>query len=214
MDKLQLLTPEEIRIIGALIEKEYTTPEYYPLSINSLTNACNQKSSRNPVVNYKEEFVDSVVQKLRDKQLVAKSVSSDQRVPKYKQNFTEHHQLTKPQIAVICILFLRGAQTIGEIKSRTYRIYEFADIAQTEKILDELIYLEGNPFIIKLPKESGHENRYTHLFGGEPEKSETNGKTDISKDDKITELEEKLDRLIDDFNKLSSDFEKFKNSFG
>lgn len=209
---MQTLTPEEVRIIGSLIEKEHNTPEYYPLTVNSLTNACNQKSSRNPVVNYEELFVELNLQKLRDKKLVSKVTGPEQRVPKYKQVFTEFYNLTPPQTAVICILFLRGAQTIGEIKSRSQRIYEFRDLNETENILDELIYIEDGPFAVKLPKDTGRENRYTHMFCGEPELPSEPAKK-YNPEDKIIELEERLNMLEGNYNSLMEQFDKFRKSF-
>ena len=152
---MEILSPEEVRIIGSLIEKEHNTPEYYPMTINALTNACNQKSSRNPVVSYDIALVESIVQLLREKKLAAKVTGPDQRVPKYKQIFTDFYNLTKPQIAVLSVLFLRGAQTIGEIKGRCYRTYEFKDLAETEETLEQLMAREDGPFVIKLPRQSG-----------------------------------------------------------
>ena len=209
---MELLSPEEIRIIGALIEKEHTTPEYYPLTINSLTNACNQKSSRNPVVSYDETLVENTIQKLRDKRLITKVTGADQRVPKYRQAFTSHYNLTPQQTAVICILFLRGAQTIGEIRGRSYRIYEFKDLAETENTLEELINIDDGPFVIKLLKDTGRENRYTHLFYGEPELPKEPAKK-ISADDRINELEQKVNSLEEMYNSLKEDLEKFKKEF-
>ena len=208
---MQILSPEEVRVIGSLIEKENTTPEYYPLTINSLTNACNQKSSRHPVVSYEELFVELTVGKLRDKKLISKVTGPDQRVPKYKQVFTETYNLTQAQTAVLCVLFLRGAQTIGEIKGRCYRIYEFKDLAETENTVDELVNFEGGQFVIKLPKDSGRENRYTHLFCGEPEI--TIPEKPIPAEEKITQLENEITILKENYNSLKEEFEEFKRSF-
>ena len=209
---MELLSQEEVRIIGSLIEKEYATPEYYPLTINSLTNACNQKSSRNPVVNYDEIFIEITIQKLRDKKLVTKVTGPDLRVPKYKQVFSEFYNLTKQQTAIMCVLFLRGAQTIGEIKSRSYRIYEFENLAETEQTLDELINIENGPFVIKLPKDSGRENRFTHLFCGEPERLPETTK-EPSAEERIASLEDKVNSLEEKYIGLNVELEKFKKSF-
>lgn len=208
---MQILSDEEARMIGSLIEKEFTTPEYYPLTINSLTNACNQKSSRNPVVNYDEILVEITIQKLRDKSLVAKVTGPDLRVPKYRQQFTQFYNLTKPQIAVMCVLLLRGAQTIGEIRSRSYRIYEFKDLAETEETLDSLIRIEQGPFVVKLPKDSGRDNRYTHLFCGEPQIVEAVKEPDIN--ERVASLEKEIDTLKDSLTELRTQFEEFKKSF-
>jgi uncharacterized protein len=208
---MELLSFEEVRIIGSLIEKEYCTPEYYPLTINSLTNACNQKSSRNPVVTYDDILVDSTIQKLRDKSLVSKVTGPDLRVPKYRHLFTQNYNLTRPQTAVMCVLFLRGAQTLGEIKGRSYRIYEFKDLAETEETLEELLKIEGGSFVIKLPKESGRENRYTHLFCGEP--AQTEQVKQPGTEDRIVLLEKEVTDLKEMFNSLQAEFESFKKSF-
>lgn len=208
---METLSSEEVRIIGSLIEKEYCTPEYYPLTINSLTNACNQKSSRNPVVTYTDVLVENVIQGLRDKSLVSKVTGPDLRVPKYRHIFAQNYNLSRPQTAVMCILFLRGAQTIGEIKSRSYRIYEFKDLAETEGTLEELMKIEGGPFVIKLPKDSGRENRYTHLFCGEPVQTEQIKQPGI--EDRITQLEKEVADLKEMLNTLMDDFGNFRKSF-
>lgn len=209
---MELLSHEEARIIGALIEKEHATPEYYPMTINSLTNACNQKSSRNPVVSYEDTIVEFTVQNLREKQLITKVTGPDQRVPKYGQIFTNYYDLTLPQAAVMCVLFLRGAQTIGEIRSRSHRIYDFKNLSETEQTLDELINRENTPFVIKLPKDSGRENRFTHLFYGEPEIEVISAKTPKS-EDRITLLEEQVKFLEGTLESLKEEFDKFKKVF-
>ena len=122
---MKLLTEEEVRVLGSIIEKQYTTPAYYPMTVNSITNACNQKSSRNPVVSYDESLVEDTISELREKHLSGIATSSDYRVPKYIQAFGRHYNLTIQEIAVLCVLFLRGAQTVGEIRSRSSRIYNF-----------------------------------------------------------------------------------------
>lgn len=206
-----MLSFEEVRIIGALIEKEYSTPEYYPLTINSLTNACNQKSSRNPVVSYDEAFVDNAVQKLRDKALITKVTGPDLRVPKYRHIFSQNYNLTRPQTAVMCVLFLRGAQTIGEIRSRSYRIYEFKDLAETEETLESLIKFEGGSFVIKLPKDSGRENRYTHLFCGEPVLPEQVKEPNL--EERVVTLEKEVSDLKELLTNLQAELGEFRKSF-
>ena len=208
---MEILSAEEVRIIGSLIEKEYSTPEYYPLTLNALTNACNQKSSRNPVVNYDEMLIELNIQKLRDKGLVAKVTGQDMRVPKYRELFGEHSNLSIPQTAVMCILFLRGPQTVGEIKSRSYRIYEFKDLAETEETLDGLINKKNDPFAVKLPKDSGRESRYTHLFCGEPVIPEKTFEPTI--EDKVAMLENDVKLLKESLESLKIEVENFKKSF-
>lgn len=208
---MEKLSFEEVRIIGSLMEKEFATPEYYPMTINAITNACNQKSSRNPVVNFDELLVELNIQKLRDKLLVSKITGAEQRVPKYSQIFSRNYNLTQSQTAVLCVLFLRGAQTIGEIKSRSYRIYEFKDLAETEQTLDELINRNENPFVIKLPKDSGRESRYMHLFCGEPEITKTFKEPSI--EERISTLEEKVASLQEMCDGLMEEFKNFRKSF-
>jgi hypothetical protein len=208
---MEILSFEEVRIIGSLIEKEYTTPEYYPLTINSLTNACNQKSSRNPVVMYDEGLVENIVLKLRDKALVSKVTGPDLRVPKYRQLFSQKYNLTQAQTAIMCVLFLRGAQTIGEIRGRSYRIYEFKDLAETEETLEGLINIEESPFVIKLPKESGKENRHTHLFCGEPERAQPVKESNT--EDRISLLEKEVNDLKEVVCILQAELKTLKDLF-
>ena len=208
---MEKLSFEEVRIIGSLIEKEYATPEYYPLTINSLTYACNQKSSRNPVVTYNEDLVESIIRRLRDKAMVSKVTGPELRAPKYRQLFSHKYNLTKAQTAVMCVLFLRGGQTIGEIKGRSYRIHEFKDLAETEETIEELITIEEGPFVIKLPKESGRENRYTHLFCGEPKQTEPDKEQNI--DDRFTLLEKEVNDLKETVDSLQTEFRNFKKTF-
>ncbi len=149
---------------------------------------------------------------MRDKKLISKITGPEIRVPKFQQIFTNHYNLTKQQIAVLCILFLRGAQTVGEIKSRSYRIYEFENLAETESVLEELMRIENGPFIVKLPKDSGRENRFTHLFCEEPEiKSVQNILS--SSDDRLTELEDQVALIKNMYTELKDEFEKFKKQF-
>lgn len=208
---MEILSEEEVRIIGSLIEKEFTTPEYYPLTVNALTNACNQKSSRNPVVSYDEILIEITIQKLRDKSLVAKVTGPDLRVPKFRQQFSQFYNLTKQQIAIICVLFLRGAQTVGEIRSRSYRIYEFKDLAETEEAIESLMKIENGPFVVKLPKESGRENRYSHLFCGEPQIIEIPKEPNMN--ERVALLEKEVEKMKNTLAELSTQFEEFRKSF-
>lgn len=209
---MEILSAEEIRLIGSLIEKENTTPEYYPMTANSLMNACNQKSSRNPVVSYDESIIENTISSLRDKKLVLKVTGGDFRVPKYRQSFTEFHKLTKPQMAVICVLFLRGPQTIGEIRGRSARIYEFENLGETENTISEMMERDEEAFIVKLPKDSGREHRFMHLFGGEPDVELFQTKPSVH-GDKFSEMENEITELKELYNSLKSEFEEFKKQF-
>ncbi|MBZ0198410.1 MAG: YceH family protein, partial [Ignavibacteriaceae bacterium] len=154
------LSDIEARIIAALIEKEKTTPEYYPMSLNALKNACNQKSNRNPVVNYEENEIEETLEKLRDKKFAMRRTGDDMRVPKYRQTFTETLNLSDKDTAVLTVLMLRGAQTLGEIKSRGSRLFEFPSIEEVDGTITK--FSSGDdPFVKKLPRLPGtKESRY------------------------------------------------------
>jgi uncharacterized protein len=166
------LTPTEARVIGCLIEKEITTPDQYPLSLNALTNACNQKTNREPVLDLPEASVQSALDGLMRKYLVSdKSAGYGGRVTKYKQRFcnTEFGSLkfTAQELGILCVLMLRGAQTPGELRSRTNRLCEFADAQAVEATLQALLTREDGPFIARLARAPGaRESRYVQLFTG------------------------------------------------
>src|SRR5947207_10640229 len=132
------LTPIEIRVLGSLIEKQITTPEYYPLTVNAIVAACNQKNNRNPVTSYSESEVDDALYTLRDKNLAYVFHGSTSRVPKYKHVAPEVLQLTPPELAAMCVLMLSGPQTVGEIRTRGYRLYEFSSLEQVDETLRSL----------------------------------------------------------------------------
>jgi uncharacterized protein YceH (UPF0502 family) len=169
------LTPIEARIIGCLIEKEITTPDQYPLSLNALTNACNQKTNRDPVLELTEVQVQQSVDTLMKKYLVSdRSAGYGGRVTKYKHRFcnTEFGSLkfSKQELGIVCVLLLRGAQTPGELRTRTNRLCEFADAAEVDAALKSLIEREDGPFVARLQRSPGErEARYTHLFSGTPD---------------------------------------------
>ncbi len=161
-----LLSPEEIRILGALIEKEATTPEYYPMTANGLTAACNQKSNRFPVTEYSENDILSVLHDLRAKGLASERTGGS-RVPKYGQRFTERLNLGRRETAILCVLMLRGQQTIGEIKGRTDRLYGFTDLDEVELVLQKLKSREGGALVQKLAPAPGmKEPRWAQTLGG------------------------------------------------
>ncbi|MGC2031112.1 MAG: DUF480 domain-containing protein [Steroidobacteraceae bacterium] len=166
------LAPNEARVIGCLMEKEVTTPDQYPLSLNALTNACNQKTNRDPVLELTEAVVQQTVDALMKKYLVSdKSAGYGGRVTKYKHRFcnTEFGSLkfSKQEFGIICVLLLRGPQTPGELRARTNRLCDFADSEQVEAALKSLMAREDGPFIARLPRAAGaRESRYAHLFSG------------------------------------------------
>jgi uncharacterized protein YceH (UPF0502 family) len=165
-------SPNEARVIGCLIEKEITTPDQYPLSLNALTNACNQKTNRDPVLELSETQVQQSVDSLMKKYMVSdKSAGYGGRVTKYKHRFcnTEFGSLkfSKQELGIICVMLLRGPQTPGELRSRTNRLCEFADAEQVEATLKALMTREDGPFIARLSRAPGaRESRYAHLFSG------------------------------------------------
>jgi uncharacterized protein len=177
-------TPNEARVVGCLIEKEITTPDQYPLSLNALTNACNQKTNRDPVLDLSEAEVQHAVDSLMKKYMVSdKSAGYGGRVTKYKHRFcnTEFGSLkfSKQELGILCVMLLRGPQTPGELRSRTNRLCEFKDAEEVEATLRNLMTREDGPFIARLPRAPGsRESRYAHLFSGsfesapEPEASE------------------------------------------
>ncbi len=167
------LDPLEIRIIGCLLEKQITTPDQYPLSLNALVNACNQKSNRDPVMDVDESTVRRTVDALTRKHLVLERSGFGSRVPKYQQLFcnTEYGSLkfSPQELAIVCELMLRGAQTPGELRSRASRMAPFGDVSDVETALQALLDREEGPLVARLPREPGRrESRYRHLFGGEP----------------------------------------------
>ena len=163
-----VLNEVEVRVLGCLIEKEMTTPEYYPLSLNALTNACNQKSNRDPVMALAEEDVVRALNRMRFNQLTVVSGESS-RVAKYRHLLAENMGLVPAELAIICELLVRGPQTVGELRTRCERMYPFPDLNAVEDALGELIERE-HPLVVRLPRQPGRkEARNAHLFSGMPD---------------------------------------------
>lgn len=174
------LTPHEARVIACLIEKEITTPEQYPLSLNALTNACNQKSNRDPVLDLDEKTVQNTVDQLIRKYQVSEETGYGSRVAKYRHRFcnTEYGTLkfSPQELGIVCELLLRGPQTPGELRSRASRLCPLKDVTEAEAVLDGLAQRADGPFVVRLPREPGkRESRYAHLFGGDAEQYTTPG---------------------------------------
>ncbi|MFV0576820.1 MAG: YceH family protein [Vibrio sp.] len=166
------LSPIEARIIGCLIEKEVTTPDYYPLTLNSLTTACNQKSNREPVMALSDSEVMDAVQALIDRRLMTDESGFNSRVSKFQHRFCNTEfgslQLTDQERAIVCCMLLRGPQTPGEIRTRTNRLCDFTDVKEVEAVLEAMASREEGALVVKLPREAGkRESRYQHLFSGE-----------------------------------------------
>ena len=180
------LNPIEARVIGCLIEKEITTPDQYPLSVNSLTNACNQKTNRDPVLELTEQAVQAALDALLRRHLVSdRSAGYGGRVTKYKHRFcnTDFQPLkfSPQELGILCVLLLRGAQTPGELRARTNRLCDFADAEEVEATLRGLISREDGPFIARLPRAAGaRESRYVHLFSGHVESVDEPAETEAS----------------------------------
>jgi uncharacterized protein YceH (UPF0502 family) len=164
----KVLNDVEVRVLGSLVEKQLTTPEYYPLTLNALTNACNQKSNRDPVVAFNEPTVTQAIESLREKNLVYVFYGSTSRVPKYKHMMPEVLRLDEREVALLCVLMLRGPQTLGELKERAGRLAEFPSLAEVEETLNALGTKESEPLVVRLPRQPGQkEARYVHLLAGD-----------------------------------------------
>jgi len=207
------LNETEIRALACLIEKESTTPEYYPLSLNALTLACNQKTNRDPVVSYDEDTVREALNSLRDKRL-ARPASAGSRVAKYEHSIVEVFNLGRRELALLCTLMLRGPQTLGELKTRSARIHEFADIAALAAALERLERRTDGPYVTRLARRPGQkEARYAHLLTGappiEPEILVSDVVT-VTSDDaaRLTELELEVQSLRRDLTALSARLEE------
>jgi uncharacterized protein len=165
------LSPLEARVIGCLIEKQITTPDQYPLSLNALVNACNQKSNRDPVMEVDEATIQGTVDQLARKHFVIEKSGFGSRVPKYQHRFcnTEYGtlKLTAQELAIVCELLVRGPQTPGELRTRASRMAAFSEVGQVEAALESLRSREDGPFVVRLPREPGRrDSRYAHLFSG------------------------------------------------
>jgi uncharacterized protein len=222
------LNEYEVRVLGALVEKKITTPEYYPLTLNSLINACNQKSSRDPVVSYDEPIVQKALNSLRDKKLAYVFSGADARVPKYGHLFPEAMDLSHAETAVMCVLMLRGPQTPGELRSRTTSLYNFESLVDVELALQSLAdeELRKYPLILKLPRQPGtKESRYAHLLSGEinldqlpvvatPRPSATSSSSSVRIDEeRVTKLEAEVATLKQALAELQQQFGEFKKQF-
>jgi uncharacterized protein YceH (UPF0502 family) len=213
------LTEIEARVLGALVEKEITTPEYYPLSLNALVNACNQKSNREPVMNLDEDAVRAALRSLGEQHL-ARSAASESRVPKYEHRLNERFNFHRHEIAVLCMLLLRGPQTPGELRGRTERMYAFEDLDAVHAALHLLMKREP-PLAAVLPRQAGtKEARYTHLLCGMPEgapasssrTSEAGGAHENSSH-RVERLEGEVAQLRSELAALREQFDAFQKQF-
>jgi uncharacterized protein YceH (UPF0502 family) len=214
-----LLNEVEVRVVGSLVEKQVTTPEYYPLTLNALINACNQISNRDPVVSYDEPTVAAALDTLRGKNLVYVFYGSESRVPKYKHMMKEIFHLSSAELAAMCVLMLRGPQTIGEVRGRTGRLYNFADLSEVEATLDGLARRD-EPLVMKLPRQTGRkEARYAHLLSGMPAVEEIPAEGQAAPAsragaaDRVARLESEIEALRAEMAELRGQFDEFKRQF-
>lgn len=208
-----LLTPVEARVLGCLVEKEIATPEYYPLSVNALVNACNQKSNRDPVMQLSEEEVRQALHALEEDQLAGPARGSDGRVAKYEHHLQEVFNFTRGETAVLCELILRGPQTPGELRGRTERLYRFEDSADVVSVLQRLMQREP-ALVAVLPRQSGaREVRYAHLLSGEPAQAAASHSVEVSAEpgpstqDRLLQLESEVARLRQELLELRQQFD-------
>lgn len=208
-----LLTAEEARVLGALMEKEVSTPDHYPLSLNALTNACNQTTSRDPIVRYDEDTVVHALDSLRGKKLLREIDQAGGRVRKYQQQFSIWHDLDSQAHAVMTLLLLRGAQTPGELKSRSDRLAEFRDLAEVEAVLERL-GARNPPFAVRLPRLPGtKESRHMHLLcGGVDAAALAEGEVAAVGSGGLS-LSDRVSRLEADVAKLREELSVFRKQF-
>ena len=212
-----LLSDEEVRVLGCLIEKEMATPEYYPLTLNALVNACNQKTNREPVVSYDEQTVLQAIEDLKNKQLVWQSNLS--RVVKYEEHFVKDFTYSNKEAAVMCILMLRGPQTVGEIRGRTERLHNFESLEEVHHTLESLASLDH---VVRLARQPGRkEARYSHVLCGQgggankvvPTCEDLSPQNASDNRARIELLEEKVEVLSSELDELKKLFLSFKEEF-
>jgi len=215
-----VLTAVEARVLGALIEKDITTPDYYPLSLNALINACNQKSNRDPVMNLDEDVVRDALRGLEDNDLASAASGSDSRVTKYEHHLQESFNFNRLETAVLCELLLRGLQTPGELRSRAERMHRFDDLSEVQSTLQRLIQREP-PVVKLLPRQPGaKEPRYCHLLSGDVEPqphlrlpAERTASVDLVDAERTTHLEKEMADLRTELEDLKRQFADFQKQF-
>jgi uncharacterized protein YceH (UPF0502 family) len=205
---MELLHPVEVRVLASLLEKETTTPEYYPLTLNALVNACNQKSSRDPVVDYDEDTVLQALALLRNKGLATKISGAGHRVEKYGHSLGEKLNLGRREAALLCVLMLRGPQTVGELRGRTERMYEFGEMEEVERCLETLAARDPEPLVAALPR-----GRWGHLLSGVPG---SNAEPDAPAEERSAPraaLEARVEALEREVAELKQTLESFRRQF-
>jgi uncharacterized protein len=210
----EFLTDTETRVLGALVEKQITTPEYYPLTLNALTAACNQKNNRHPVTSYTENDVSVAVETLREKNLVYVFYGSTSRVPKFKHVMPEVLHLTAPETALMCVLMLRGPQTPGELRGNASRLYDFAGLDEVERTLEGLISHDPDQLVTRLARQPGQkEVRFAQILSALPVEIPIEPLSQAASIPSRQTLEQKVDALTAEVEKLRLQFEEFKKQF-
>lgn len=214
-----VLTETEVRVVGSLVEKQLTTPEYYPLTLNALTAACNQKSNRDPVMSLGETEIMAAVDRLRDENLVYLFYGSGSRTVKYKHMLPSVYELDPAGTAVMAVLMLRGPQTVGEIRERTGRMHEFGDLNEVQQTLDDLSRRD-EPLIVKLERQPGQkEARYAHLLSGAVDvtklaaAAERTSSAGSASNDRIEKLETEVEQLKSELAEFKAMFDEFRKQF-
>ena len=214
-----VLNEVEARVLGALLEKEITTPDYYPLSLNALVNACNQKSNRDPVMNLEEDSVRAALRALHDNSLARSVSAADSRVTKYEHRLQEAFNFDRREAAIFCELLLRGAQTPGELRSRAERMHHFDDLSEVQSALQRLMNRQP-PLVKVLARQPGtKESRYIHLLSGDVEPAsssavhETPAVASRESADKFSRLESEVAELRKDIAELKQQFAAFRKQF-
>ena len=202
-----------VRVLASLMEKAITTPDTYPLTLNALVAACNQTSNRDPVLALDDATVAASLKELSRRSLVREVHRSDSRAKRYRQTMSESMNLHPAETAVMCVLMLRGAQTIGEIRARTSRLFEFADLKHVVVTLEALMTLPA-PLVIKLPRQPGQkEERYAHLLSGEPQVESEPAGDEPPRSDRMEALEQVMDSMRAELADLRARFEAFEREF-
>ena len=207
----------EARVLGSLIEKEITTPEYYPLTLNALVNACNQKSNRDPVVSFDEQDVTEALDRLRQKQLISTLTGGGNRVPKYGHRLQEKLNLGRRETALLCELLVRGPQTIGELRDRASRMHRFTDTDEVERCMRGLSERPEQSYVLQLPRQPGmKEPRWAHLLSGEPQMvaaPEASSAGRGAAGDRISQLEAEVEALRQRLDDMEQQWTRFRQQF-
>ncbi len=216
---MDFLSDVEARVLGALIEKDITTPDYYPLSLNALVNACNQKNNRDPVMALGEDAVRAALDSLQGQRLAGPARGADSRVTKYEQRLQEVFNFTRPEIAVLCVLLLRGPQTPGELRGRAERLHRFEALEDVQSALQKLMQREP-PLAKILARQPGtKESRYAHLLSGDVVEADAPGRIGMTTErstadaERIARLEDEVTELRKEFSEIRDQMERFRKQF-